>query len=68
MQTGKRYSIEECKARLDGDMLQAVEQVERCHPGLPVEVLAAFGDTVYNMGRRLPVTIAGFAPAVPWRH
>ncbi len=50
VQTGKRYSIEECKARLDGDMLQAVEQVERCHPGLPVEVLAAFGDAVYNMG------------------
>ncbi len=31
-------------------MLQAVETVEQCVPGLPVNVLAAFGDAVYNMG------------------
>jgi lysozyme len=47
---GKKYTIEECKARLSGDMLHAVETVERCVPGLPVNVLAAFADAVYNLG------------------
>ena len=47
---GKRYSLDECKALLNRDMTTAVEQVERCHPGLPVNVLAAFGDAVYNIG------------------
>lgn len=47
---GKKYTIEECKARLNSEMLQAVETVERCAPGLPVKTLAAFGDAVYNLG------------------
>lgn len=46
----KKYSLEECKARLDADMLAAVNAVERCVPGLPVNVLAGFSDAVYNMG------------------
>lgn len=46
----KVYSIAECKARLDKDMLQAVETVEKCAPNLPVKTLAAFGDAVYNLG------------------
>lgn len=46
----KFYSLTECKQRLNNRMLQAVETVERCVPGLPVNVLAAFGDAVYNMG------------------
>lgn len=50
VEKGKKYSLEECKSRLDSDMLYAVSTVERCVPGLPVEVLAAFGDAVYNMG------------------
>jgi len=50
---GKNYSLEECKALLQRDMLEAVEQVERCHPGLPTEVLAAFSDAVYNMGPKV---------------
>lgn len=50
VQRGKKYSLDECKARLDKDMLAAVNQVERCHPGLPANVLAAFGDAVYNIG------------------
>lgn len=50
VQKGKKYSLEECKVRLDKDMLAAVNQVERCHPGLPANVLAAFGDAVYNLG------------------
>lgn len=47
---GRQYSLEECKARLDADMLGAVEAVERCAPGLPENVLAAFGDAAYNLG------------------
>ncbi len=50
VEKGKKYSLEECKSRLDSDMLYAVSTVERCVPGLPVEVLAAFGDAVYNLG------------------
>lgn len=50
VERGKKYSLEECKARLDADMLAAVETVERCQPGLPDNVLAAFADAVYNMG------------------
>lgn len=47
---GKKYSLEECKARLDADMMKAVEAVDRCVPGLPENVLAAFSDAVYNLG------------------
>ena len=50
---GKRYTLDECKARLDRDMLHAVEQVDRCAPNAPVNVLAAFGDAVYNIGPRI---------------
>lgn len=50
---GKRYTLDECKARLDKDMLRAVEQVDRCAPGAPVNVLAAFGDAAYNIGPRI---------------
>ena len=47
---GKKYSIDECKARLESDMLNAVQAVERCHPGLPDNVWIAFSDAVYNLG------------------
>lgn len=50
VEKGKVYSLEECRARLDRDMLDAIETVERCAPGLPAPVLAAFGDAVYNIG------------------
>jgi len=46
----KTYSLEECKSLLTSDMLKAVEQVDKCHPNLPVKVLAAFSDAVYNIG------------------
>lgn len=46
----KYYPLEECKARLDKDMLAAIDQVERCVPDLPEKPLAAFADAVYNMG------------------
>ncbi len=47
---GRRYSLAECRQRLDNDMLAAVQTVERCVPGLPEPVHAAFADAVYNMG------------------
>lgn len=53
VQKGRRYSLDECKARLDVDMLAAVSAVERCTPGLPVHVLAAFSDAAYNIGPKV---------------
>lgn len=50
VEKGKTYSLAECRARLDADMLAAVSAVDKCVPGLPDNVLAAFGDAVYNMG------------------
>lgn len=47
---GKRYSTDECKALLTDRMQAAVDQVARCAPEAPVNVLAAFGSAVYNLG------------------
>lgn len=47
---GKKYSLEECDAFFTADMRKAIDTVERCHPGLPIEVLAAFSDAVFNLG------------------
>lgn len=47
------YSKEECYARLDADMRAAVDVVDRCVPGLPVHVLGAFSDAVYNLGPKI---------------
>ncbi len=50
VEKGRKYTIAECTALLDKDMRHAVEIVDRCHPGLPDEVLAAFADAAYNIG------------------
>lgn len=47
---GVRYSLEQCNVWLDEDMGRAVDQVERCQPGLPDPVLIAFADAVFNLG------------------
>jgi len=47
---GKKYSLAECDAFLTDDMREALDTVEQCQPGLPVPILAAFGDAVFNMG------------------
>lgn len=60
---GKRYTLDECKARLDRDMLHAVEQVDRCAPNAPVNVLAAFGDAAYNLGPRIACDTAASTAA-----
>lgn len=49
----RRYSLEECEELLSTDMLEAVEQVEKCAPGLPAPVLAAFSDAVFNIGPKV---------------
>ena len=53
VERGKKYSLAECRERLDKDMNSALDAVERCVPGLPENVLAAFGDAVYNIGPRI---------------
>lgn len=47
---GKTYSLEECDALFTADMKLAIDKVDECQPGLPVKVLAAFADAVYNLG------------------
>jgi lysozyme len=47
---GKVYSLAECDSLMTADMRTAVEAVDRCAPGLPANVLAAFSDAVYNIG------------------
>jgi len=46
----KTYSLTECKGLLDKDMLNAISIVDKCVPGLPDRVLAAFSDAVFNVG------------------
>lgn len=46
-------SREECLQLLDAQMLEAIETVERCVPGLPWNQLAAWGDAVFNLGPRI---------------
>ena len=48
-----KFSLDNCKALLDKDMLHAINTVELCHPNLPDNVLAAFGDAVYNIGPKV---------------
>lgn len=53
VQKGKKYSLDECRARLDEDMRKAIAEVDACVPGLPVPVLAAFSDATYNIGSKI---------------
>ena len=43
-------TIDECRAMLTEEMLDAIKALERCAPGLPVNVQAAFADAIYNLG------------------
>lgn len=55
---GKKYSLAECSKFMNDDMKIAVEAVERCVPGLPSNVLAAFSDAVYNMGPKIACDVS----------
>ena len=48
-----KYSLDKCKAWFTEDMKRAIETVERCHPGLPENTLAAFSDAVFNLGPKI---------------
>jgi len=50
---GKRYSDAECEKFILEDAREALEIVERCAPGLPPNVMIAFGDAVFNMGSKI---------------
>lgn len=47
---GVVYSLKQCDKWMTDDMRKAVEAVDRCVPGLPEHVLAAFGDAAFNLG------------------
>lgn len=42
-----------CQALLGAEMLERVHIVERCVPGLPVNMLAAWASAIYNTGSNL---------------
>jgi lysozyme len=50
---GRKYSLAECRNLLSADMREAVDAVDNCAPGLPENVLAAFGDAAFNLGPRI---------------
>lgn len=50
VQKDRFYPLSECDALMTQDMREAVETVEKCQPGLPENVLAAFSDAVFNIG------------------
>lgn len=60
---GRKYELDECKALLTKDMLYAIDAVEDCVPGLPVPVLAAFGDAVFNLGPKIACSKASSTAA-----
>lgn len=50
---GDYATLDECRTRLTVEMLDAIETVEKCVPGLPAHQLAAFADAVFNVGPRI---------------
>ncbi len=63
VQKNKVYSLDECKARLTSDMTNALNIVDRCAPGLPVPILAAFGDAVFYMGGTIACNVTASTAA-----
>jgi lysozyme len=59
----RKYSLAECDALFSDDMRKAIVQVDRCQPGLPVNVLAAFADAAYNLGPKIACDTAHSTPA-----
>ncbi|WP_343927546.1 lysozyme [Pigmentiphaga daeguensis] len=58
VQMGDYKDTAECRGLLTSEMLAAVDQVERCVPGLPAQVLAAFADAVYNLGPTIACSVS----------
>lgn len=47
------YSLAQCDKWMTDDMRKAVAIVDQCQPGLPVPILAAFSDAVFNAGPKI---------------
>lgn len=47
------YSLAQCDQWMTDDMRKAVAIVDKCQPGLPVPILAAFGDATFNSGPKI---------------
>ena len=50
---GDYKTLDQCIALLSKEMGDSVRRVDRCHPNLPVGVLAAFSDADYNIGGKI---------------
>ena len=50
---GDTATPEQCKAMLTKEMLESIDAVDRCVPGLPVNVMAAYADAVFNLGPKI---------------
>lgn len=50
---GDFRTVPECQALLTQEMRHVIQAVDRCRPGLPPAVLAAFSDAAYNLGPRI---------------
>lgn len=57
------HSTEECMELLNLHMVDAVDAVERCVPGLPPQVLGAFASAVYNVGPKIACDLVGSTAA-----
>lgn len=53
LRLGQRFTLQQCDQFMTDDMRAAVLTVERCVPGLPEPVHAAFADAVFNIGPRI---------------
>lgn len=47
------YSLAQCDQWMTDDMRKAVAIVDKCQPGLPVPILAAFSDATFNSGPKI---------------
>jgi lysozyme len=47
------YSLAQCDQWMTDDMRKAVAIVDRCQPGLPAPILAAFSDAAFNGGPKI---------------
>jgi GH24 family phage-related lysozyme (muramidase) len=59
----RKYSLSECDKLMTDDMKAKVDAVDRCQPGLPVSVLAAFSDAAFNVGEKIACDLKNSTPA-----
>lgn len=59
----RKYSLAECDKLMTDDMKAKVDAVDRCQPGLPASVLAAFSDAAFNIGEKIACDLKSSTPA-----